>query len=144
MPIKWTLPELETYKVSEPIPVPLPYATYALDLVSGDLAFPIRVLRGPEAVVQKIRCRFLMYSGEWFLDQRLGVPYYRDILIKNADPLVISSVFKAVLLSVPGVKSVDSFTAILDKATRVLSVDFNATLYDGSVITAIDEPFILG
>lgn len=122
----------------------LAYACFALDPLTGDLALPVRIIRGADAVIQRIRVRFRWFLGEWFLDTRQGVPYYRDVLVKSPDQILISSIFRAVLRSVPGVKAVRSFQASLEPATRTLTVDFEALLDDGSVVRADTEPFIIG
>lgn len=121
----------------------LEIAELALD-ENGDLEIPIRVLKGAPAVAQRIAVRFRWFLGEWFLDQRQGVPYFRDILIKAADPIVISYVFRQVLVTTPGVKSVISFSATLDPQTRKLSASFEAKLVDGSILTADSAAFIIG
>jgi hypothetical protein len=115
----------------------------ALNPATGDVAIPPRLIYGVEAIAQRIRVRFEWFLGEWFLDTRQGVPYYRDILIKNPDPILITFIFRRVLLSTPGVKSVSSFRAVLDKVTRTLTVDFEATADDGNILTAVAEPFII-
>lgn len=116
----------------------------ALNPTTGDLAIPLQLLRGAEAVLQRIAIRFRFVRGEWFLDQRLGVPYFQDILVKNPDRRLIQEIFRTVLRTTPGVKRVESFTAALERATRILTVTFVAVLDDGSVITAADVPFIVG
>lgn len=141
--ILWDLPQLEPGKVSEPGPVDLPYVELALDPATGDIAFPPRWLRGGEAVAQRVRVRFKFFAGEWFLDRRLGVPYYRDILIKNPDRLVVSAVFRKVLTLTLGVQKVNAFSAVLETLTRTLTADFDASLSDGTKIVATAEPFIL-
>lgn len=121
----------------------LEIAELALDPVTGDLLIPVKIIRGAEAVAQRVRVRFQFFLGEWFLDTRLGVPYYEQILVKNPDTLLIGFIFKRVLLTTPGVKSVSTFNATLDRLTRTLFVDFEATLLDGGILTAVSEPFIL-
>jgi hypothetical protein len=121
----------------------LEIAELALNLTTGDLLIPPKIIRGAEAVAQRVRVRFRWFLGEWFLDERLGVPYYSDILVKNPDPILISFIFRRVLLSTPGVKSVSSFSATLDRTTRTLLVDFEATLDNGIILTAVAEPFII-
>ena len=116
---------------------------WALDPVTGDMALPVRMLRGIEAIAQRIRVRFRWFKGEWFLDQRQGVPYFEDILVKAPDPILINFIFRRVLLSIPGVKAVAKFSAVLDRATRILTVDFEAVLDDNTVLTATAEPFII-
>lgn len=122
----------------------LPYAELALDPDTWDLALPPRILRGEDAVIQRIRVRFKFFRSEWFLDTRQGIPYREQIFIKNPNPVVISFIFRRVLLSTPGVASVTSFTASLDSETRKLTATFEAKLVDGTVLRAVDEPFIVG
>lgn len=119
-------------------------ADIALDPATNDIEIPLRILKGAPCVIQRIRVRFRFFLGEWFLDQRLGVPYFQDILVKSPDPILISAVFRKVLLGTPGVLHVDAFSANLDRLTRVLTVNFQATLVDSTTsITALNEPFIL-
>lgn len=126
------------------VPAPeLLYSTVALDPVTGDVAVPIRILKGPLAVAQRVRCRFLFFLGEWFLDTRLGVPWYQRILIKGADLTSIEAIFRNVLRMTPGVASVKSMSSSLDTQLRKLRVDYEAILEDGSILRAQDEPFIL-
>jgi hypothetical protein len=119
-------------------------STFATNPATGNLEFPLRVIRGAEAVAQRIRIRFRWFLGEWFLDTRQGVPYFRDVLIKNPDPILISFIFRQVLLTTPGVKSVAKIQAALDKQTRALQIDFEATLDDGTILAPTAEPFIIG
>lgn len=122
----------------------LNYAEIALDEATGDIKIPITIIRGADAVVQRLRVRFRFFLGEWFLDTRLGVPYFDSILVKNPDKILITSIFRRVIRTTPGVKRVDSLTASLDRPTRTLTTDFRATLDDDiTQIVAKAEPFIL-
>ena len=141
--IIWELPELETFTLEEAPSRELPYKELALDPATWDVAFPIAFITGPEAVLQRVKVRFRFFLGEWFLDQRLGIPYYRDILIKNPDILLITTIFRRVLTTTPGVERVGSFKAQLLTAERKLLCDFVAFLSNGSKIIAEAEPFIL-
>jgi hypothetical protein len=142
--IVFDLPPLEPYTLAEPAPVDLPYAELGLNEDTGDIGNQPTILTGVAAILQRIRVRFRFFLGEWFLDQSLGVPYYRDVLVKNPDQLVISTIFRRILLTTPGVKSVPRFVANLDRETRTLSVDFVAVLDNGSKIVAQAEPFRIG
>ncbi len=124
-------------------PPQLRYASFAKDPATGKLAWPLRVVRGPEVVAQRVRNRFRWFLGEWFRDTRQGVPYREHILKKGADPIFISALFRQVLLKTPGVSKVVKFTSRLERATRTLVATFEAILEDGSILRAIDEPFIL-
>jgi hypothetical protein len=93
-----------------------------LDLSAGDLVW----LTGAPAVRQKVASRFKFFLGEWFLDQRQGVPYYRHIFVKNPVLAVIRLVFRRVLLRTPGIISVPTFDLEFDRATRKLFFRFEA------------------
>jgi hypothetical protein len=111
---------------------------------AGDLALTpdetqLQIIEGVAAVRQKLASRFRMFLGEWFLDQRQGVPYYRDILIKNPNLGVIRSVFRKVILTTPGVLGITAFTLALDRLNRILSFDFICQATDGPIIVSSDD-----
>lgn len=143
--IQWVLPELEPFTLEEIAanPQDLPYKELALNQGTWDIEIPVRFITGAEAILQRIKVRFRFFLGEWFLDQRLGIPYYRDILVKNPDTLLITSIFRKALLMTPGVRSVPSFKAEFLPADRVLLCDFVAMLANGSTIIANAEPFVI-
>jgi hypothetical protein len=132
MPIIWGSPLPPDTSLASPL---FGFAELALD--------PVRVIRGPLAVAQRVKCRLLFFLGEWVLDQRLGVPYFRDVLVKNPDPILISAIFRQVVRETPGVSRVTKLLATIDKPTRTLTVDFSAVLLDGMVVEFQDEKFIL-
>jgi hypothetical protein len=100
---------------------------------------------GPRYVRQKIASRLRFFLGEWFLDTRLGVPYYRDVLIANADLSIVRSIFREVILSVPEVASLDKLTLAFDTEARALAIEFDASLVAGGVLLVRqpDRPFII-
>lgn len=111
-----------------------------LALVGGTLAF----VDGPQLVRQRLMSRFRFFLGEWFLDQRLGVPYFRDVLVKNPDLGVIRSLFRRLILTTPGVLSLTSFELLYDDSARTLSFDFSARVTGGNVVVTPDDlDFIL-
>lgn len=95
---------------------------------SGSLA----VVRDAEAVGQHVRVRLMTYEGEWFLDRQVGVPWVRDIVGRQYDPVMAESVLKAEILDTDGVTDISSFSVRFDGEVRGLSA-FNidvATEYD--------------
>lgn len=93
---------------------------------------------------QTIACRLRFGRGEWFLDLREGVPYYQVVLVKNPDLSVIRALFRRVIMSVPGVLSVPVLTLDLDRASRTLSVAFQAVCRSGTIKVAAGDPaFVL-
>jgi hypothetical protein len=80
--------------------------------------------------------------GEWFLDKRLGVPYFKHILIKNPDLGLVRSLYRRILQGVPTVASIERLVLTLDKGKRELTVDWKVTLFSGITVEAITPLFI--
>lgn len=110
--------------------VDLDLSGHRLNLVTGD-----------DAVAQQVLIRLKLFLGEWFLDERVGIPYFRDILVRNPNLDLIRSIYKKTLLDTPGVASVESVTLDIDTASRTLTLSFSATLDSGGTLTY--DPFIL-
>ena len=110
-----------------------------LDLSTGNL----QLLDGNEEIAQKLKYRLQFFFGEWFLDQRLGIPYYEDIFIKNPDLVVVQGIFREVIIETPGVVGiVGELVLDLVAATRLLTVAFSATLSSGGVINFNEDLLI--
>lgn len=114
---------------------------------SGDLALvsgTIAPVAGPVAIRQKLSARFKFFLGEWFLDLRQGVPYYRDVFTKDPNLDVIRSLFRKLILGTPGVLSLASFVINYDQASRSMTFAFQAKVSGGVVIVApTDRDFLL-
>lgn len=113
-----------------------------LDLTGGEL----RLVSGVEAVRQHIRIRLRTVLGEWFLDQRIGVPYFEHILVKNPNPVLVRSIIRETILGTPGVSSVSRLEFELDRVTRKLTVDGAAVGDDGTPFDFAfrDQPLGIG
>lgn len=114
---------------------------------AGDLALAsgsvYLISRGAYAR-QKLSVRFKFFITEWFLDLRLGVPYYRDVFGKTASFEVIRSLFRKLILTTPGVSSLASYAVKFDEEKRTLSFAFQAVATSGVVtVTHNDQDFIL-
>lgn len=100
---------------------------------TGDLAIEddaIVLVDGIEAVTQDVTIRLKFFLGDWFLDQRLGVPYYQKILGTKPRMFALKGIFKKAILSTPGIDSITDFEISYDTTTRLLSVSFR-TEYQG-------------
>ena len=119
-------------------------ADLALD-TDGDLLIAnnaVVLVEGDDAIVQQLRIRFRFFLGEWFLDIRQGTPYYEEILIKNPDLSRVNGIFKQVILSTPGIASLEEFDLNFDGAERLLTVTFLARKTDGEILE-FSEEFII-
>lgn len=111
-----------------------------LDVTTGDLV----LLTGAEAVAQELRIRFRFFLGEWFLDRRLGIPYYERILIKNPATNVVRSLLREVALETPGVLELQEFRTDFDNAARRLTVTLSARVDDSDATLDFSQAFVIG
>lgn len=122
--------------------------TIARVVPEGDVAIEggkLVLNTGAAYVRQKLLSRFRFFLGEWFLDERQGVPYYRDVFIKDPDVEVIRYLFLRVLESVPEVIGVSRFDVVYDKTARTLRFDFEISVAGAGdlVVRPDDESFII-
>jgi hypothetical protein len=89
-----------------------------------------------EEVGQRLRTKLQHFLGEWFLDQNLGLPYYRDVLVRNPNLSVIKALFQDVISSDRGVEQLTLLDLALDSETRVLSVSFEAVLNSSELLSS--------
>lgn len=108
-------------------------------LVEGDLV----LTSGAGAVQQHLSQRLKSFAGEWFLDLDSGLPYYRDILVKNPNMQVVSGLLQEEIIKTPGVIELRSFNLTFEKKTRSLKVTFDALLQDEFVLR-FDESISIG
>ena len=97
-----------------------------------------------ECAAVELRNRFLFAKGEWFLDTRVGVPYFAHVFKKNPNLGLIRRLFEDIILNTPGVAEIREFELDWDTAKRVLSFSFEAVADDGKTITGgSGQPFIV-
>lgn len=111
-------------------------SSFLLDDV-GDLAIinnSLTLNSGNAAVTQHLQIHFQIFLGEWFLDTQVGVPWFRDVLIKNPSFAVVQQMLKAVILDTPGVLQILSFSLVFDSPQkRNLSLTFKALGSNGII-----------
>lgn len=101
-------------------------------------------IEGSRLVRQTILARFRFFLGEWFLDTREGVPFDRDILVKNPDRDVVRSVFRQVLATTPGVTDILSFDLIFDQVARTIRFNFEVQATDDVIrVSPDDDAFVV-
>lgn len=96
--------------------------------VKGDLEWT----EGLDAVHQRIKIRLLLFSGRYFMDTEIGIPYESVVLVRNPSLQEIRNVYRGEIGDVPGVESVESISADFDAAQRTLSLEFTALLLEDS------------
>lgn len=111
---------------------------------SDDLAIEMGglvLVDGVDAIAQDVRTRLRFFKGEWFLDERVGLPYYGTILVKNPNMAVVKSIYQKAIATTPGVESVTSLDLSLNIGTRTLRITFQAVTVEGPL--SFDEEMIL-
>jgi hypothetical protein len=115
---------------------------FKLDPESHDLALDaggrLEYVEGDDATAQEIKTRLLHFQGESFNDLREGVPWYQEILIKGTDLARVRAIIRTAILSVPAVLDVPKIEVSLDRATRALTITWEARVASGRVIRSED------
>lgn len=123
-----------------------PKLTTTIDLdnpVEGDLYLDRGdnpMVDGDEATAQEIRTRLLTIKGEAYEDTREGVPWFEEILIKGPILERVRSIVRQTIQSVPAVVDVPRVELDLDRATRVLTISWEARTIAGIVVKSEDFP----
>jgi hypothetical protein len=85
-----------------------------------------------EYLAQKIRHTISVFLGEWFMDRSIGIPYIPgEDVEKDMHRRMIETALQVRISEVEGVEKFLSFTASLDNATRILTVDFTVQIETG-------------
>ncbi len=111
-----------------------------------DLVFEsnrLKIVEGIDHAAIKIRNRLLFYLGEYFLDTRLGLPYFQNILLKNPNLEIVKGIFSKAILSVSTITNVQVTSIFIDEQ-RKLHYTFIAKHISGGTITGgPGEPYII-
>lgn len=97
-----------------------------------------------EQVIQELWIRFHFFFGEWFLDRSQGVPWLDFVLGQKPSDDLIGQICRTVILSVPAIRGIDTFTIVRDTA-RGIFPSFSVNLQDGTTLSSDDfPPLVLG
>lgn len=94
----------------------------------------------PERAAQRITTALFLFRGEWFLDLKAGVPYYRDVFVKSPDLTLIRALFRNTVASDPDVVDVPRVDLDLDRSNRHLTIEIEARLRENS--TLVIQPVV--
>lgn len=100
----------------------------------------LAIVDDTEAIDQHIQQRLGTFLGEYYLDNRVGVPYLQQILVKNPDTQIMTSAFTRTILNTPGVLELISLDMDLNNATRVLTVSGKIQTSSGVSDFTIEVP----
>lgn len=110
---------------------------------TNDIVIPRQIVRGADALIQRVKLCLRFFLGEWFLDQRLGVPWIQQIFVAGPDMPKIQAILSRAIMKVPGVRGISGAVLTRDKATRRIRFErFTIIATDGTTIL-VEEPFIV-
>lgn len=96
-----------------------------LKIVDGDLQLTSDANpQGTDSVIQFTMQRLRLFLGEWFMNTQDGVPWYQQILVKNADKATVDGLLRDCILATPGVTALLSFQSTQDRSKRIMTVSF--------------------
>jgi len=89
------------------------------------------LVEGVDAIAQDVEVRLTFFQSEWFLDTRLGVPWFQKILGQKPRLDVVKSIIRKAIMTTPGMQGISDFVAEYDGRTRLLSVSFKGQSVEG-------------
>lgn len=111
-----------------------------LQLTNGQFT----LLEESAALALSLSCDLQLFLGEWFLDTREGIPFYRDIFRKNPSIPLITSIFRRAILQKEGISHLAEFALDYDPRARTLALSFEAVTTTGERIDFTSPPLVLG
>lgn len=85
------------------------------------------------SVAQAIMIRLRWFLSEWKFCPECGLPYYEEILIKNASALRAKQLIREQIMSVDEVQDVTELSVISDPAKRTMLVRYTAVTDTGQI-----------
>jgi hypothetical protein len=99
-----------------------------ISITNNNLTFA----EGREEIAQVLRQNLRVFFQEWFLDQRIGITYFEDILTKAPNLARVDAIFKNAILTSPGVIELLEFELELT-TSRQLNLRFTARSTEGII-----------
>ena len=107
--------------------IKLDLVTNRVVLVKGQLV----IQGGIDDIAQDLKTRLQTVYGEWFLDTRIGIPYFTRILGQKPRLALVKTIFKKAIQSTPGVIRITEFSMPYNGVTRSLNLTFSANTVEG-------------
>lgn len=95
--------------------------------------YDLRLVAGVDELVQRLLVRLRLFFGDWYLDDEAGVQYYSSILVNNPSSRVIEAALRQEIMAEDDVEALKSFELEIDRASRELSMSFEAVSSVGVV-----------
>lgn len=103
----------------------------------------LNIIDDDAAIRQHLAIRLRFFLGEWFLDERLGIPYFDSILVKNPNLILVRGILRNAILTTPGIQSLEKFEFEYDNTVRKMRVDFTVRRTSDSGLLDFSKEFII-
>lgn len=114
----------------------LSFENHDLEVENGDLVLCKSLA---EAARQDISIRLRTLAGEWFLDPRVGIPYFTKVFGQRPNKLSLLEIFSQAVLESPHVNNLTNSDVEFDAVTNAVTFSFEATLTDGSPLVLLES-----
>lgn len=91
---------------------------------------------GPVETTQNSKFRLQIIAGELFEDTRPGVPWLTDMVDPRVSIDTKKQILRSVILSTPGVESLDSLIIAVDDVTGTAECTFSGTATNGEAFSS--------
>jgi hypothetical protein len=92
----------------------------------------------PATVAQLVLTRLSLFTGQWYLDLTVGMPWLEDVIGKNTGPIYDLQI-QQYILATQGVSQIQGYSSSLNRTTRKLSVNIKnlVTIFGPTVFNAV-------
>jgi hypothetical protein len=90
-------------------------------IIKNDLLLTIEA----QTIEQRIRQELLTFKGEWFLNEELGIPYFKEILGSKNSIETIKNIFVNAIQNIEGVAELIKLDIQLENLKRIVSIEFS-------------------
>lgn len=94
----------------------------------GDIRITDGDIAPTDSVKQKILIHLRWFLGEWRYKEEYGADWFGKVFVKNPNKTIILGMISHEIMSIDGVKTVNSITMDFDHKTRIAKVDFDVVL----------------
>ncbi|UPW35885.1 baseplate protein [Pseudomonas phage EM] len=103
--------------------------THDLVFINGQAPVTQRMV---DIVAQRLKIKLYTFLGEWFLDDRIGIPYFERVLGKSRSLPAVDAIFQSEIMRDPGVLEITSWQSGIDPHTREYSMEFTVRTIDNT------------
>lgn len=102
-----------------------------LKIINGDISLCKNYV---DATAQAIAIQLKTFSGEWFLDNNIGIPYLSQVLGKKRSDRFLKNLIVQEISKISNIKELSNFSFNEGALPRTIAIKFNVILSDKSLI----------